>query len=89
METILSEPIETLKGSYRYLHTTIANTITTSFLLLISLAWNDVVQSVINSYYPKRDADTIKGKVYYAVSITIIVLLIQSYILPYAKVTLL
>jgi hypothetical protein len=48
-----------------------------SVLLLVSLAWNDVVQTAISQYFP-LDNDTIYAKLVYAIVITFIVILLQS-----------
>ncbi len=42
--------------------------------LTVSLAWNDAIQSIINSYYPTSDLNSIKAKLIYAVVLTIIIL---------------
>lgn len=52
-------------------------------VLLVSLAWNAVIQEVIAIYYPKEKYDNqLKGKVIYALIITFIVLLLQIYLFP-------
>jgi len=60
---------------------TIITSLTTAIILLASLGWNDVVQSIINKYIT-TEKNTIIGKIYYALSITIIVILMQIYVFP-------
>ena len=66
----------------KYQHT-IFTAIVTSTLFLITLAWNDVVQDAISIYYPRDTRQNIYGKIYYALIITIVVVLVQIYIFPY------
>jgi len=54
----------------------------TSVMLLVTLAWNDVIQAMIQQYYPKENKKTIMGKVYYAIVITILIVLLQLYVFP-------
>jgi hypothetical protein len=68
-------------SSYDQYRTTIITAITTGIIILVSLAWNDVVQTTIKTYYPLGDA-SITGKLHYAFVITFIVILLQIYILP-------
>ena len=56
--------------------------IMTSTVILISLAWNDVIQNVIERYYPHKNIDTLNGKITYAIIITIFVVLLQIYVFP-------
>jgi len=83
-ESLTHKIVPVIKQTYSHYRIALFTSITTAFLLLISLAWNDVVQSIIKQYYP-RDDDSIKGKIQYAVIITIIVILLQLYIFPYFK----
>jgi TRAP-type C4-dicarboxylate transport system permease small subunit len=76
---------ETVKETYTKYQSTIITAIMTAFLLLVSLAWNDVIQTSIQQYYPHKDINTIKGKVSYAVVITIFVVLLQIYVFPYIE----
>lgn len=75
----------TVKETYTKYQSTIITAITTACLLLISLAWNDVIQSAIEKYYPRKDIDTIKGKVSYAIIITTFVVLLEIYVFPYIE----
>lgn len=53
-----------------------------AILLLISLAWNDVVQEIIKMYYP-ISGTALKGKIIYAISITVIVVTLQIFLFPH------
>lgn len=68
--------------SYNQYQTVLFASIATGIVLLVSLAWNDVVQTIINNYYPQRDNSVI-GKLQYAFIVTFIVVILQIYILPY------
>ena len=81
---ITQKIVPVIKQTYTHYRIALFTSITTAFLLLISLAWNDVVQSIIKQYYP-RDDDSIKSKTQYAVIITIIVILLQLYVFPHFK----
>jgi len=74
---------DVLKNTYTKYQNTVLIALTTATLLLVSLAWNDVVQETITMYYPRESRQNIKGKVYYALIITIFVVLVQIYIFPY------
>ncbi|VBB17713.1 hypothetical protein YASMINEVIRUS_176 [Yasminevirus sp. GU-2018] len=68
--------------SYRKYHSMVLLSITAGVVVLVSLAWNDVIQTVIKKYYPNTD-DTITGKLRYALIITFAVILAQIYVFPY------
>lgn len=53
-------------------------------VVLIAVAWNDVIQAVINKYYPKKN-NTITGKLYYATIITLFIVVLQIYLFPYIQ----
>ena len=79
----LSNVTGLVKDTYNEYNYYFVNSILTAVVLLVALAWNDVVQSAVEKYYPKRDKKTIKGKIHYAVIITIVVILLQIYVFPY------
>lgn len=66
--------------AYDKYRTTVITSLITAVLLLVTLAWNDVVQEIISLYYPKETRQSIRGKFIYAIMITIIVVLIQTHI---------
>jgi len=70
-----------ITSSYDQYRVTLITAITTAVLLLVTLAWNDMIQTALLKYYPKEDA-TITGKMKYAFVITFIVVLLQIYVLP-------
>lgn len=78
--TTLAKPV---KETYTKYKTTILTSIITAIAVLVSLAWNNVIQAVINYYYPLSTKATIKGKTYYALIITIFVILLQLYVFPF------
>ena len=64
----------------------ILTAIIASTLLLVTLAWNDVIQSVIKKYYPKNNKNNkLYGKIMYALTVSFIVLLIQMHIFPHIR----
>jgi hypothetical protein len=72
-----------IKHTYIKYQSTILVSLITATLLLVTLAWNEVVQESISLYYPKETRQTLIGKIYYAVIITIIVVILQIFIFPY------
>jgi hypothetical protein len=82
---ILPRISNTIKDTYTQYQTMIITSIVTATILLVTLAWNDVVQSIVNYYYPNSDSKTIIGKIYYAVVITVFVILLQIYVFPYLQ----
>lgn len=71
-----------IKDSYNKYQTATIAAISTSVLLLVTLSWNDVIQSIIKKYYPNGE-DTLSGKVKYAIVITFVVLTLQIFLFPY------
>jgi|LakMenEpi03Aug12_release.lakeMendotaPanAssembly.Ray.scaffolds.fasta_scaffold855206_1 hypothetical protein len=71
-----------IKDSYNKYQTATLTAISTSVLLLVTLSWNDVMQSIIKKYYPKSE-DTLSGKVKYALIISFVVLTLQIFVFPY------
>ena len=69
-------------STYNKYKETIATSITTAILLLITLAWNDVIQSALAYYYPDSKAKTLRSKIIYAFIISIIVVVLQLYFFP-------
>ena len=67
-------------NTYDKYRSTVITSLVTAVLLLVTLAWNDVVQEIISLYYPKESRQSIKGKFFYAIMITIIVVLVQTHI---------
>ena len=55
----------------------------TSILFMVTLAWNAVVQEIIDVYYPLKTDKPIRGKLYYALGITFVVIMMQIYLFPY------
>lgn len=53
-----------------------------AILVLISLAWNDVAQEIIKMYYPQFGS-ALKGKVLYALFVTVIIVTLQIYLFPH------
>ena len=79
---IVSTVSTTVTKSYKKYHSLILLSITAGVVVLVSLAWNDVIQSIIKKYYPRTD-DTITGKLRYALIITLAVIIAQIYVFPY------
>lgn len=71
-----------IKDSYNKYQTATITAISTSVLLLVTLSWNDVIQSIIKKYYPKSE-DTLPGKFKYALVITFVVFTLQIFLFPY------
>lgn len=68
--------------SYTQYKTVIITSVATGIIILASLAWNSVIQAIIEKYYPNK-TDTIIGKIQYALIITLLVVLLQIYILSF------
>ena len=68
---------------YSKYHQTIIMSIIAAFVLMVTLAWNDVVQTTLARYVPKSDGDNLRGKIEYATTITILVIILQVYVFPY------
>lgn len=71
--------VKTTYGQYKK---TIMTSIMSGTILLIALAWNDVVQSTIHIYYPKENRDTLTAKLYYASIVTLIIVALQIFLFP-------
>jgi uncharacterized membrane protein len=63
----------------------VVTSIITGIVLLVSLAWNDVVKALINKYFPSEDNNSLKSKFFYALLITFIVIVLQIYFFPLIK----
>lgn len=70
-------------NAYHQYNKALISSVTTAVILLASLAWNDVVQAIVDKYYPEKDKKTIKGKLYYAIVMTFFIILLQIYVFPY------
>jgi len=77
IESNITNHIVNVYDQYR---TTLITAVSTGIIILVSLAWNDVIQAIIRKYYPGTD-NSIIGKIEYAFVITCIVVLLQIYIL--------
>lgn len=75
----LSKPI---KETYDRYKTTVITSAMTAATVLISLAWNNVVQAIIAYYYPQTTRETIRGKIVYACIITVFVIILQLHVFP-------
>lgn len=59
----------------------LVTSISAAVFLIASLAWNNVIQGILEKCYPDlKNHATIKARVIYALVITFIVILIQVYI---------
>lgn len=75
-----------IESTYSQYRITLVASLIASTLFLITLAWNDVVQEIISYYYPKKSRESIKDKIYYALYITIFVVILQIYVFPHISV---
>jgi hypothetical protein len=73
---------ERFTRTYKKYNNVITNSIITGVVLLSGLAWNDVIQSTINKYYPPEKKQDIQAKLVYALIITLFVVLAEIYIFP-------
>lgn len=48
--------------------------------IVVGLAWNEAIKSLIDYFYPATGANSISAKFIYAVIITIVVVLVTMYI---------
>lgn len=69
-------------NSYNRYINTVTLSIATGIVVLASLAWNNLIQAIIQKYYPNAD-DSITGKLQYALIITFIVIMLQMFVFPY------
>ncbi len=79
----MSDTFKIVKETFHKYQSVFVLSIIGATLFLVSLAWNDVAQEAIAVYFPKESRNSIMGKLYYAIIITIIVVLIQTHIFPY------
>ena len=61
---------------------TLISAIITSIVLLVSLAWNDVIKTIAEEYIIITDDNSILSKLYYALFITFFVIILQIYLFP-------
>jgi len=74
----------TIVNGIKKYKSTLIKSLVTATILLVTLAWNDYVQSVANLYIGKFiTLDGIYGKLYYALLITAIVITFQIYVFPF------
>ncbi len=83
LTVLVPNTIEKTYEQYRY---TLITALIAGTLFLITLAWNDVIQEIIAYYYPIKSRNSIKKKIYYALCITIFVVLLQIYVFPRIEV---
>ena len=76
---------DAVKETYDKYQTLVLTSVITATIVLVSMAWNDVIQSIMNKYYPSTGTKTIVSKIYYAIVITLFVILLQIYIFPYLQ----
>lgn len=72
-----------IKNIYEQYYTLTIRSFILAALFLVTLSWNDAIQTIINYYYPNSDIDTISEKIYYALTVTIFVVFLQIYVFPY------
>ena len=70
------------KKTYDVYKNILIASIFTAILLLVPLAWSEVIESTIVYLFPNRDQNTITAKLCYAIFITLFVVLIQIHIFP-------
>jgi hypothetical protein len=81
-QTIITKTPEIVTTTLYKYQTTIISSILTATILLISIAWTDVMKSIIEYYIPDSNSKSIEGKIYYACVITMIVIILQLYLFP-------
>ena len=77
--------VDYVAKNYKVYNTIIIEALITASILLISLAWNDVVHEIVNGYYPPEEKQNLRDKVRYAIIITLIIGTLQLYLFPYLK----
>ena len=80
MNSLNLNPI--VKAYHQYKKIFITSLITAT-ILLATLAWNTVIQAISDKYFMSIDKNTIHGKIYYAIFITVVVVMLQLYVFPY------
>jgi uncharacterized BrkB/YihY/UPF0761 family membrane protein len=75
------QPMEGIQQEIRKTKEEFGKTITTLLLggfgLVAALAWNDAIQTIFNEIFPKESSGHIIGKFFYAITITVIVVIIS------------
>jgi uncharacterized BrkB/YihY/UPF0761 family membrane protein len=75
------QPMEGIQKEIRKTKEEFRKTITTILLggfgLVAALAWNDAIQTIFNEIFPKESSSCVVGKFFYAITITVIVVIIS------------
>ncbi len=61
----------------------VIESIITAIILLVALAYNEVIQQIIKNYYPNKADEPLRGKLIYALFITLLIVVLQIYVFPY------
>jgi hypothetical protein len=62
---------------------TVIGYITAAFGLIAGLAWNEAIKSLIEYIFPKGGGNTLLAKFIYAITITIVVVVISVYLVKF------
>lgn len=57
-----------------------------AFGLVAGLAWNDAIKAFIEYYFPIQSGGALLPKLFYAVAITIVVVVLSTYLVKIAKI---
>lgn len=71
-----------VKNTYITYRSTILTSLTTGVVVITALAWSELLEEIIKYYYP-NDKNNIRSKLYYALFITVILVLFQIYLFPH------
>jgi len=71
-----TKPVRLIRATEKETRKTVATLILGGFGLVAALAWNDAIQSLINTIFPKKGG--LVGKFLYAIVITIVVVSLSS-----------
>lgn len=74
---------ETLRGEIKE---RVVGYIVGAFGLVAGLAWNDAIKAFIEYYFPIQSGGTLVPKLVYAIAITVVVVVISTYLVKIAKV---
>ena len=83
MDNISGQITDNVHKTYEEYTSTFVISIITVTVVLVAVAWNDVVSSAFDKYFPiKRGKKNIRAKFIYALLVTFTVITLQLYVFP-------
>jgi len=81
----LNQEKETVEAIRQRVREQIIGYIATAFGLVAGLAWNEAIKSLIDTIYPTGKSGSLGAKFIYAIAITIVVVVISTYLLRFSQ----